>query len=214
MIRIVVVDDHTMIRDGLRAALGTRPDLEVVGEAANGNDAVAVAEALAPDVIVMDLHLPDIDGATATRRILTARSTTKVLVLTMHAEEDAVLRALRAGARGYLLKDAGRDEIEWAIRTVAGGGTVLGAAVGNRLVDAVSGSRGSPSLAPFPELTDRERELLELLAQGRSNAAIARVLFLSLKTVRNRVSTIFAKLGVHDRPAAIIAARDAGFGRG
>lgn len=141
-------------------------------------------------------------------------TTTKVLVLTMHAEEEAVVRALRAGARGYLLKDSGRDEIEWAIRTVAGGGTVLGAGVGNRLVDAVSGSRASPSLAPFPSLTDRERELLELLAQGRSNAEIARTLFLSQKTVRNRVSTIFAKLGVHDRPQAIIAARDAGFGKG
>jgi DNA-binding NarL/FixJ family response regulator len=213
VIRIVVVDDHGIVRDGLRAALGNRPDLEVVGEAATGNEAVAVVEALAPDVVIMDLRLPDIDGTTATRRIVASGSSARVLVLTMHAEDESVLGALRVGARGYLLKDAGRDEIEWAIRTVAAGGTVLGAAVGDRLVDAVSAG-GHPSLLPFPQLTDRERELLELLAQGRSNADIARALFLSQKTVRNRVSTIFTKLDVEDRSQAIIAARDTGFGRG
>lgn len=213
MIRIVVVDDHGVIRDGLRAALETRPDLQVVGEAATGNDGVAVVEATTPDVVIMDLNLPDIDGVTATRRIVASGSSSRVLVLTMQGDEDAVVRALRAGARGYLLKDAGRDEIERAVRTLAGAGTVLGAEIGDRFVAAISGA-GRPTLTPFPQLTDREREVLELMAQGRSNADVARALFLSQKTVRNRVSTIFTKLGVDDRVEAIIMARDAGFGRG
>jgi len=213
MIRIVVVDDHGVIRDGLRAALGTRPDLDVVGEAASGNEAVAVITSLVPDVVVLDLQLPDIDGITVTRRLTEAGCASRVLMLTMHHDDDVVSRALRAGVRGYLLKDAGRDEIELAIRTVAAGGTVLGAVVGERFVGAMTGS-GVATMTPFPQLTEREREMLELLAQGRSNPEIARILFLSDKTVRNRVSSVFLKLGVPDRPAAIIAARDAGFGRG
>jgi DNA-binding NarL/FixJ family response regulator len=213
MIRVVVVDDHGVVRDGLRAALGTRADIDVVGEAATGNDAVAVVIATMPDVVIMDLNLPDIDGVTATRRIIESGSAARILVLTMQADDESVVRAVRAGARGYLLKDAGRDEIEWAIRTVAGGGSVLGAAVGDQFLESISGSR-RPTLAPFPQLSDRERELLELLAQGRSNADIARALFLSQKTVRNRVSAIFTKLGVDDRAQAMITARDAGFGRG
>lgn len=212
MIRVVVVDDHGIIRDGLRAALGTRADLAVVGEAATGNEAVAVVEDTVPDVVLMDLNLPDIDGETATRRIVEAGSPARVLVLTMSTDDDALLRALRAGAKGYLLKDAGRDEIEWAIRTVASGGMVVGGRAADQLLATVTGSAAS-SLAPFPQLTDRERELLELLAQGRSNEAMARALFLSQKTVRNRMSAIIAKPGVNDRTAAIIAARDAGFGR-
>jgi DNA-binding NarL/FixJ family response regulator len=213
LIRVVIVDDHAMIREGLRAGLSSRPDLEIVGEAATGNEAVAICERKTPDVVVMDLDLPDIDGATATRRILDADATVRVVVLTMHADDDAVLRAVRAGARGYVLKDADRDEIERAIRTVAGGGTVFGGSTGDRFLGAVTGAGRQP-MTPFPQLTDRERELLELIAQGRSNPDIARVLFLSQKTVRNRVSTIFSKLGVTDRPRAIVAAREAGFGKG
>lgn len=213
MIRIVIVDDHGILRDGLRAALASREDLEVVGDAATGNEGVEIVAATDPDVVIMDLHLPDIDGVTATRRILSAEGRTKVLILTMEADDEALVRALRVGARGYLLKDAGRDEIEWAIRTVAGGGTVFGAAVGERLVQSVGGPHGA-SLTPFPQLTDKEQEMLELLAQGRSNAEIARALYLSQKTVRNRTSMIFSKLGVADRSQAIICARDAGFGRG
>jgi DNA-binding NarL/FixJ family response regulator len=213
VIRVVIVDDHAMIREGLRAALSSRPDLAIVGEAATGNEAVAICEQTTPDVVVMDLDLPDIDGATATRRILDTQTTAHVVVLTMHADDNAVLRAVRAGARGYVLKDADRDEIERAIRTVAGGGTVFGGTTGDRLLDAVTGA-GRQSMTPFPQLTDRERELLELVAQGRSNTDIARLLFLSQKTVRNRVSTVFSKLGVSDRPQAIVTAREAGFGKG
>ncbi len=213
MIRIVVADDHAMIRDGLRAALASRPDLEIVGEAATGNEAVDLCEQIQPDVVVMDLDLPDIDGATATRRILSGASQARVVVLSMHGDDDAVIRAIRAGARGYVLKDADRDEIERAIRTVASGGTVFSGSTGDRLLEAATGTGRQP-LTPFPQLTDRERELLELIAQGRSNSDIARRLFLSQKTVRNRVSTIFSKLGVNDRPQAIVTAREAGFGRG
>lgn len=213
MIRIVLVDDHGVIRDGLRAALSTRPDLLVVGEAATGNEAVSVVAETKPDVVVLDLNLPDVDGVTVARRITESGSLTRILVLTMNGEDGSVVRALRAGARGYVLKEAGRDEIELAIRTVAAGGTLLGATVGERFIDTISGS-GSKPMTPFPQLTDREREMLELLAQGRSNPDIARNLFLNEKSVRNRVSTILAKLGVSDRAAAIIAARDAGFGRG
>ncbi len=212
MIRVVIVDDHGIVRDGLRAALASRADIEVVGDAATGNDAVTLVASTQPDVVVMDLNLPDIDGVTATRRIIESGTPTKVLVLTMDASHDTVLRALRAGARGYVLKDAGRDDIERAIRTVAAGGSTLGPTVSDRFLQSMTG-RAPPSLTPFPQLTDRERELLELLAQGRPNADIARALYLSPKTVRNRVSTILTKLGVTDRAQAIIAARDAGFGR-
>lgn len=213
MIRIVLVDDHGIIRDGLRAALSVRSDLEIVGEASTGNAAIAVVEETKPDVVLLDLNLPDIDGVTVARRLTEAGSSARILVLTMNDDDESVVRAMRAGARGYILKEAGRDEIELAIRTVATGGTVLGASVGERFVDTIAGTRSKP-LTPFPQLTDHEREMLELLAQGRSNPDIARNLFLSDKSVRNRVSTILAKLGVDDRSAAIIAARDAGFGRG
>ncbi|MEY2468370.1 MAG: hypothetical protein QOF21_1068, partial [Actinomycetota bacterium] len=164
MIRLVIVDDHGVIRDGLRAALGGRDDIEIVGEAANGNDALAVVATTSPDVAVVDLDLPDIDGVTVCRRIAETSPAVRVLILTMHGDDDHVLRAMRAGARGYLLKDAGRDEIESAIRTIAGGGTVLGAVVGDRLFDSIS-SPGRQPMTPFPQLTDREREMLELLAQ-------------------------------------------------
>lgn len=213
MIKIVIVDDHAVVRDGLRAALASRSDLEIVGEAASGNDAVAVTVETEPDVVVMDLGLPDIDGAVATRRIREAGSAARIVVLTMASDEDNVMRAVRAGADGYVLKDADRDEIERAIRTVAAGGTALGGAAAGVVIGAVRGSnRGT--LAPFPQLTDRERDMLELLAQGRSNSEIARALYLSPKTVRNRTSAIFAKLGANDRTEAVILARDAGLGRG
>src|SRR4051794_14930370 len=195
MIRVVVVDDHGIVRDGLRAALESRPDLVVVGEAATGYEAIAVARSMSPDVIVMDLNLPDIDGTTATRQIIESGCPARILVLTMNADDGAVVGAIRAGARGYLLKDAGRDEIESAIRTLASGGTVLGPHVGDRFLESVSGTPRA-TLTPFPELTDRERDLLELLAQGRTNGDIARTLFLSEKTVRNRVSTVLTKLHV------------------
>jgi len=212
VIRVLVVDDHAVVREGLRAALSTRDDLEIVGESASGNDAVDLAAALEPDVVIMDLGLPDIDGATATRRILSAGLRTRVVVLTMAADDDSVLRAIRAGAHGYVLKDAERDEIERAVRTVAAGGTLLTGAAGDVVVGALRGGRRA-TLTPFPQLSEREQETLELLAQGRSNGEIARALFLSPKTVRNRMSTIFTKLGVDDRSQAIIAARDAGLGR-
>ena len=174
---------------------------------------MAVTIETTPDVVIMDLGLPDIDGAVATRRIRDSGSAARIVVLTMASDDESVMRAIRAGADGYVLKDADRDEIERAIRTVAAGGTTLGAPAAEVVIGAVRGTRRD-TLAPFPTLTEREREMLELLAQGRSNAEIARSLYLSPKTVRNRTSAIFAKLQVNDRTEAIIQARDAGLGRG
>lgn len=208
MIRILVADDHAMIRDGLRAAFSTREDLAIVGEAADGAEAVALAESLRPDVVVMDLHMPVLGGVAATRRILEVAPEVRVLVLTMQAEDSAVVDALRAGARGYLLKDAGREEIERAIRTVAADGTVLGAAVSVALLMGGEARR----VGPFPGLSPGERDVLELIAQGRSNEDIARALFLSEKTIRNRVSAVYLKLEVDGRSQAIVAAREAGLG--
>jgi DNA-binding NarL/FixJ family response regulator len=215
-VRVLVADDHPVYRDGLAALLRTVPGIEVVGTAADGEAAVEAAERLQPDVVVMDVQMPRLDGVSATRRVTGASPSTGVVVLTMSEDDDTVFAAVRAGARGYLLKGADADEVVMAVRTVAAGGVVFGPSLAARITEFFSaGSRSvTPAVeAAFPQLTAREREVLDLVAAGRSNPAIAETLFLSPKTVRNTVSNVFAKLHVADRAEAIVRARDAGMGR-
>jgi DNA-binding NarL/FixJ family response regulator len=209
-LRVIIADDHPVFRDGLRALLGSTGASEVVGEAATGIEAVSAATELQPDVVVMDLHMPGLNGIEATRQIVAASPHVGVLVLTMFEDDDSVFAAMRAGARGYLLKGAGQDEIVRAIHAVASGEAIFGPEIARRVMEYFSAPRPPE---PFPELTDREREVLELIAQGRSNPDIARSFVLSPKTVRNHVSNIFTKLQVADRAQAIVRAREAGLGR-
>jgi DNA-binding NarL/FixJ family response regulator len=210
-VRVLLADDHPLFRQGLRTIIAGAPDLEVVAEAATGVEAVSLTHELEPDVVLMDLHMPELGGLEATRRILEQRSDVRVLVLTMIEQDAMVLAALQAGARGYLLKGADRDEVLRAVRGVAQGDAVLGAAVADRLSDLLE--RSPPTARPFPELTDREHQVLELIASGSTNAEIAAELELSLKTVRNNVSNVLTKLRVAGRAQAIVKARDAGLGR-
>jgi DNA-binding NarL/FixJ family response regulator len=215
-IRILIADDHPFFRDGLRVLMDATPDTGLVGEATDGNEAVTLAVELKPDVILMDLRMPGLGGIEATRKILEEIPETGILVVTMVEDDDSVFAAMRAGARGYLLKGADRDEMLLAIRAVARGEAVFGPGIARRLIQYFSSPRAGPSRAPrsiFPELTDREREILDLVAVGRNNQEIAESLFLSLKTVRNYVSNIFTKLHVADRAQAVIRAREAGLGR-
>jgi DNA-binding NarL/FixJ family response regulator len=208
-VRVVLADDHPMFRFGVAAALATAPDVELVGEASNGRELLAVVAGAAPDVVLTDLAMPDLDGAAATRALLARQPDLGVLVLTMHADDESVVRALRAGARGYLLKGAGRDELVRAVLAVAAGEALYDPAVARRIVDVFTGARAAD---PFPELTPRERQVLGLLAAGERNSAIARRLGMTDKTVRNHVSAILTKLQVPDRTAAALRARDAGLG--
>jgi DNA-binding NarL/FixJ family response regulator len=210
-IRVLVADDHAVFRGGLRALLGTVADVDVVGEAVSGDAAVRRAEDLQPDVVLMDLDMPGLDGVAATRAIVATSPHIAVVVLTMHDDPDLVFDALRAGARGYLLKGADRGELLRAIRSVAGGGAVFGPEVARRLI-AWFTSRPRIHEPAFPELTERETEVLDLVARGLSNEAITRHLVVSPKTVRNHVSNIFSKLQVRDRAEAIVRAREAGMG--
>ena len=210
-LRVLVADDHPLFRAGLVAAMLLDDAVEVVGEAASGAEAVAAAARLEPDVVVMDLHMPDLNGIEATRRILAARPDTGIVVLTMLEDDESVFSAMRAGARGYLLKGAGPEEIARAIEAVGRGEAIFGPAVAARVISSFTGGGGS---VPFPELTARERELLDLIARGWSNARIAQQFSLSAKTVRNHVSNILTKLSLPDRPAAIVRAREAGLGGG
>lgn len=210
MTRLLIADDHPAYRRGLRTMLESADEFEVVGEAADGDQAVARSLELEPDVVLMDLRMPGLNGTEATRRILSVSPSIGVLVLTMFEGDDSVFAAMRAGARGYLLKGSEQDEILRAIRSVAAGEAIFGAAIADRLIGYFS----STDAATFPELTDREREVLDLLAEGKSNQAIANDLVVSLKTVRNHVSNVFNKLQVTGRPDAIIKAREAGMGRG
>jgi DNA-binding NarL/FixJ family response regulator len=211
--RVLVADDHPMYRYGLRTLLEATPDLEVVGEAATGVEAVSAAATLQPDIVVMDLNMPGLNGIDATRAILRTNPGTGVLVLTMFDDDESVFAAMRAGARGYLLKGADKSEIARAVLAVASGEAIFGPAVAQRVIDYFSTARPAGQPPAFPELTEREREILDLIAQGHRNPAIAKQLVLSPNTVRNHVSSIFAKLQVADRAQAIIRAREAGLGR-
>jgi DNA-binding NarL/FixJ family response regulator len=214
-ISIVVADDHPMYVGGLRALLETEPGLRLVAVARDGDEAVEVVARERPDVVLMDLQMPGLSGIEATRRVVAAQPETAVLVLTMFDDDQSVLAAMRAGARGYLLKDCGEEELLRAIRAVAEGEAILGPGVANRLGGLLGGDPAAGrelSARSFPQLTVREREILELLAAGHSNSEITRRLVLSPKTVRNHVSNVFAKLGVSSRAEAIVAARNAGLG--
>jgi DNA-binding NarL/FixJ family response regulator len=214
--RIVVVDDHPLYREGLVTALTGLAGVEVVGEAGDGGAAIAVVAEVAPDVVVMDLSMPGLSGIDATRQIVERWPTVAVLVLTMLDGDDAVFAAMRAGARGYLLKGADRGEIRRAIETVGSGEVVFSAGIATRVLAwfRSGGGAWTSDLVPFPQLTEREREVLDLVARGFTNAEIARRLVVSDKTVRNHVSNVFAKLHVSDRAAAVARARDAGLGDG
>lgn len=211
LIRILLADDHMLFRDGMRALFGSLPDTDVVGEAANGMAAVNLAERLQPDVVLMDIQMPGLNGIEATRQIVKASPHIGVVVVTMFEDDDSVFAAMRAGARGYVLKGADQEEMLRVIRAVARGEALFGPAIAIRLASYFSGPRPAPTVA-FPELTEREREVLALLAQGLSNQEIAGKLTLSIKTVRNHVSNIFSKLQVVDRVQAALRARDAGLG--
>lgn len=207
--RVILADDHPVYRDGLRLLL-EELDVQVVGEAEDGAAAVELTGQLRPDVVIMDLHMPELNGVDATRQITATHPDVAVLVLTMIDDESTLLAALRAGARGYLLKGAGHDDVRRALAAVDSGDTVLAGPVARRLRQILAQQSVQ---RPFPQLSDRETEILELLARGRSNEQIAATLFLSVKTIRNYVSAVFAKLGVNSRAAAVAAARDAGLGQ-
>lgn len=210
-IRVLVADDQAIVRDGLVTVLDLLDDIEIVGEAGDGEEACRLVAELAPDVVLMDLRMPVLDGAAATARIVSEHPTTAVLVLTTFADDASIMGALRAGARGYLTKDAGRAEVAAAVRSVATGQTTLAAAVGARLLDSVD--RSTPGLetsalpARFPTLTAREAEVLELVGEGLSNPEIAARLFVSVATVKTHINAIFAKLAVRDRAQAIALVR-------
>jgi DNA-binding NarL/FixJ family response regulator len=209
-IRVLIADDHPLFRDGLRALLSSIPDTEVVGEAKSGEEAIALAATLQPDIILMDINMPEVNGIEATRRIVTVSPHIGVLVVTMFEDDDSVFSAMRAGARGYMLKGADQAEVLRAIHAVASGEAIFSPSIAVRLMRFFS--TPSPAAQPliFPELTEREREILTLIAQGHNNNDIADRLVLSPKTVRNNVSNIFSKLQVADRAQAIVRARAAG----
>ncbi|MFJ8896130.1 response regulator [Leifsonia sp. NPDC102414] len=214
-IRVVVADDQAIIRDGLVTVLGLLPDIEVVGEAEDGERAVALAAAEHPDVVLMDLRMPGLDGVAATERIVREVPGTAILVLTTYADDESILSALRAGARGYLTKDAGRAELAAAVRAVASGQSTFAPEVGALLVSTLTGGTGTGSApapasslsARFPTLTKREVEVLALVADGLSNGEIASALFVSVATVKTHINAIFAKLAVRDRAQAIAIVR-------
>jgi len=210
-IRVLIVDDHAPFRAGLRALLISVPEMEVAGEAGNGEDALNAAVKLQPDVILMDIQMPGMNGIEATRLIHHASPHIGVIVLTMFEDDDSVFAAMRAGARGYLLKGADQTEILRAIHSARNGEALFGPGIARRLINFFAQIHAQPS-HPFPELTEREREVLNLIARGLTNTEIATTLIISQKTVRNHISNIFSKLQVVDRAQAIIRARDAGLG--
>ncbi len=210
-VRVVLADDHPVVRRGLAALLWSVEGIEVVGQASSGLEAVREAQLLAPDVVLMDVRMPDLDGVEASRRIAATNPRVAVLVLTMHDDDETVFAAVRAGARGYLLKGAEQEEIRRAIHAVVAGEMIFAPGVTGHLLARLSGP-ATPAGA-FPALTPREREILDRMAAGRSNGAIATEFSLAAKTVGNHVSAIFAKLGVATRAEAIVTARDQGLGR-
>lgn len=215
-IRILIADDHALFREGLRALFAALPDVEVIGEAADGAAAIAQVEALQPEVVLMDIHMPGLNGIEATRRILNAHPQVGIIMVTMLEDDASVFSAMRAGARGYVMKGAHHAEILHTIRAVAAGQAVFGPAIAARMMNFFQGLNAAPSqtgaVTAFPELTEREREVLNLIAQGVSNKDIAEKLVISAKTVSNHITSIFSKLQVADRAQAIVRAREAGLG--
>ena len=210
-VRVLIADDHPLFREGMRGRLDRMGDIEVVGEASGGDEAVRLSRELEPHVVLMDIKMPGLNGIEATREILRTNPRVGVLMLTMFEDDDSVFAAMRAGARGYLLKDSGGEGVVHAIRAVTSGEAVFGPGVAERIIGFFSIPR--PAQRALPELTEREEEILALVARGKSNQEIAAQLFVSVKTVRNHVSNILLKLQVADRAQAVIRARDAGMGR-
>ena len=211
-IRILIVDDHTLFRDGLTALFASLPETQVVGAAASGEEAIVLAESLQPDVVLMDIQMAGLNGIEATRRITHASPHIGVVMVTMFEDDESVFAAMRAGARGYVLKGADQEEMVRAVHSAARGEALFGPAIAARLTRFFAAPRPAVASNLFPDLTDREREVLDLIAQGRSNEAIADELTISRKTVRNHVSNILNKLQVADRAQAIVTARRAGMG--
>ena len=209
-IRVLIADDHPLFRDGLRALLSSIPQTEMVGEAADGEEVLRQAAKLRPDVILMDIQMPGLNGVEATQQILHTNPDIGIIVLTMFDDDDSVFAAVRAGARGYILKGADQTEILRAIGAAVRGEALFGAPIAKRLMGFFSAPRSSAPVQAFPGLTEREREILDLMAQGLNNIEIAERLVLSPKTVRNHTSNIFNKLQVTDRTHAIVLAREAG----
>lgn len=210
-IRVAVVDDHPVFRLGMSALLGSLDGVEVVGDAEDAATAHRLVADSAPDVVLMDLHLGEDSGIETTRGLLRAHPELAVLVITMQEDDESVVASIRAGARGYLLKGASPDEVERAIRAVANGEMILGPKIAARAMATVTAGR-TAARVPFPELTDREREVLDLVARGFDNTTISRRLVLSPKTVRNHVANVLNKIGASDRSAAIVTAREGGLG--
>ena len=222
-IRILIADDHLFYREGVRTLLKGVPGVEVVGNATSGAEALAQAAALQPDIVLMDIKMPGLNGIEATRQLIQSHPRIGVLIVTMFDDDETVFAAMRAGARGYLLKDADREELLRAVSAVHRGEAIFSPAIARRMMQYFAGQANAPdrmisasdlAARPFPDLTEREREVLELIAQGQSNPAIAERLVLSIKTVQNHVSNILGKLQAADRAQAIVRARDAGFGKG
>jgi len=209
-LRILIADDHPLFRKGMRALLTATPGTEVIGEATTGQEAIELAATLQPEVILMDLQMPGVNGIEATRQILHTSPHIRILVVTLFEDDASIFTALRAGARGYILKDAKEEEMLRAIRAVGSGEAIFSPAIARRLMDFFAVPRPAAPKEIFPTLTEREREILQLIARGRTNSDIAKELALSSKTVGNYVSNIFSKLQVVDRAQAIIRARDAG----
>jgi len=216
-VRLLIADDHALFREGLQAILKSVPDIEIVGEAGTGREALTLASDLAPDVILMDIQMPDLNGVEATRHILQTQPDVGIIIVTMLEDDDSLFSAMRAGARGYVLKGADKAEMLKSIRAVAGGEALFGPAIAARLLNFFQepmprkGIETDPTT--FSDLTEREREVLACIARGNTNSEIADQLTISLKTVRNHVSNIFSKLQVADRAQAVIKAREAGLGK-
>lgn len=211
-LRILIADDHPLFRHGIAALLKAEADFEVIGEATNGKEVIDLATTLQPDVVIMDIHMPEINGIEATRRILFTSPSIRILIVTMFEDDGSVFTAMKAGARGYVLKDMQKADMLRAIRSVGRGEAIFSPAIATRLLHFFSEPRQTTPAQLFPELTEREREILDLIAQGLNNTDIAKKLVLSPNTVRNYVSNIFSKLQVADRAQAIIRAREVGMG--
>ena len=212
-IRVLVADDQPLVRGGFQMILDERPDLELIGEAADGEEAIRLASELEPDVILMDVRMPNLDGVEATRRLVANGTRARILVLTTFDLDEYVYAAVQAGASGFLLKDVQPTELVDAIRVVAAGNSLFGPAATRRLVERFAHEQQAPSSKKLDELTEREREILRLLAQGNSNAELAERLYLSEATIKTHVSAVLRKLGVRDRVQAVIAAYEAGLVR-